>query len=89
MFSPEAETSGQRAMLCGGSGCYSIASSPLIHPLLGGQDSFSEGPAHFSFGAGRRGLLRQEQNLSRCEGSSFVGLRGVWFPLKLPLEWSP
>ncbi len=39
-FPPEAEASGQkRAMLCGGSGCYSIASSPLISPLLGGQDS--------------------------------------------------
>ncbi len=41
-------------MLCGGSGCYSIASSPLLSPFLGIKTHFSEvglrdaGPSHFS-----------------------------------------
>ncbi len=41
-------------MICGGSGCYSIASSPMLSPLLGIKTHFWEvgfrdaGPTHFS-----------------------------------------
>ncbi len=61
-FPPEAEASVQRDMLCGGSGCYSIASSLLISLFLRVKSHFSEvglqdaGPAHSSFGAGRHDL---------------------------------
>ncbi len=80
MFPPEAEASGQRAMLCGGSGMLFIALSPLIPPFMGVKTHFSEvdlqdaGPAHFSFGAGRHGLPRRSTEFVTGWGKLFPWL---------------
>ncbi len=100
-FSPEAEASGQRVMLCVSGILFHSLESSYPPLFLGVKTHFSEvglqdtGLAHFSFGACRV----EAQNLSQGEGSYFAGLRGawssplsiwahstgVWFPLKLPL----
>ncbi len=64
--------------------CYSLASSPLISPLLGVKTHFSgvglwdAGPAYFSFDADRCGLPHQSTEFVTGEWSNFTGLRGAW-----------
>ncbi len=81
-FSPEAEASGQRVMLCGsGILFHSLESSypPLFLGLTSQKLAFgTQAPPTLALVLAAATCRVEAQNLSQGEGSYFAGLRGAW-----------